>query len=430
MIKPMPGGRRPDGPPSQPPPGPPPPPSRPPGGGGEAISITGGTQNPLLQAAAPLFALVNQLRNSVSHADPLALQAHVGQEIMNFEAKARQLGETPERIVAARYAMCTLIDETVLATPWGVESPWANQTLLVRFHNEARGGEKFFQILERLFQDPAGNLNLLEFMYTCLALGFQGKYRLQPRGAAELDQIQHSVYEAIRNFRGQPERELSVRWRGVEDNRPRIAEYVPLWVLGAIGAGISLVAYVGFLFSLSAQSDPVAAQILSLGNETVPIETRAYVPVEQSVTLRDVLSDIPVVAQAIRDGIVEVEEAPGRSQVRLWALFPSGQGIVDEANRVLVEQVGEGLSQFRGTVQVVGHTDNEPIRSLRFPSNLILSQRRAESVEQLLRSRLPGRTLTAEGRADTQPLVANDTPVNRALNRRVEVTLRYEAANL
>ena len=60
MMKPMPGGgRQPGGPPSQPP-GPPPPPSRPPGGGGgEAIAITGGSENPLLQSAAPLFALTN-----------------------------------------------------------------------------------------------------------------------------------------------------------------------------------------------------------------------------------------------------------------------------------------------------------------------------------------------------------------------------------
>jgi type VI secretion system protein ImpK len=397
---------------------------------GEPITISGGGENPLLQAAAPLFALTNQLRGSVSHADPAGLQTHVGQEIMNFEAKTRQLGETPERILAARYAICTLLDETVLSTPWGAESQWAGQTLLVRFHNEARGGEKFFQILERLFQDPGSNLNLLEFMYVCLSLGFQGKYRLQPRGQAELEQVQHSLYETIRNFRGQPEQDLSVRWRGVEDDRPKLAQYVPLWVLGAAGAGLSLLVYVGFLFGLSAQSDPVAAQIHQLGNETVPLETRARVPVEQTVTLADVLSDIPVISNAMGSGAVDVEEVPGRSLVRLWGLFPSGQGAVDSANRPLVAEVGGGLAQFRGTVQVVGHTDNEPIRSLRFPSNHILSQRRAESVEQLLRERLPGRTLSAEGRADTQPLVANDSAVNRALNRRVEITLYYEAADL
>ncbi|MFV2090750.1 MAG: type IVB secretion system protein IcmH/DotU, partial [Pseudomonadales bacterium] len=299
MIKPMPGGRRNE---PAPPGSPAAPPGPPPSAGAEQITFTGSSKNPLLQAAGSLFALVNQLRGSISHADPLGLQTHVGQEIMNFEAKARQLGEAPERILAARYSICTLLDETVLSTPWGAESAWANQTLLVRFHNEARGGEKFFQILERLFQDPAGNLNLLEFMYVCLALGFEGKYRLQPRGRAELDQVAHSIYEAIRNFRGQAERELSIRWRGVEDNRPRLAQYIPLWVLGVIGGGISLLVYIGFLFALNSQFDPVAGKILKLARDTVPLETRSAMPVVHSVTLSEVLNGIPEVATAVSGG--------------------------------------------------------------------------------------------------------------------------------
>ena len=178
IMKPTPGGQRPGGalPPS------------PPAQRSQAIdtsavgdiSIRTGGGNGLLNAAGPLFALVSQLRASVSHPDPLSLQAHVAQEIVNFEAKARQ-SEPPEQVLAARYALCTLLDETALSTPWGNESQWAAQTLLVRFHNEARGGEKFFQILERLTQDPARNLNLLELLYVCLALGFEGKFRLQPR---------------------------------------------------------------------------------------------------------------------------------------------------------------------------------------------------------------------------------------------------------
>jgi type VI secretion system protein ImpK len=426
MIKPMGGGRSPDTP--QPPPAGSPLGQRP--GPVEQITITGSSENPLLQSAAPLFALVNQLRGSVSHSDPLGLQTHVGQEIMNFEAKARQLGETPERILAARYTICTLLDETALSTPWGVESQWSNQTLLVRFHNEARGGEKFFQILERLYQDPAGNLNLLEFMYVCLSLGFMGKYRLQPRGKAELEQIQHSVFELIRTFRGQAEAELSVRWRGVEDPRTRLAQYVPLWVLGAVGAGICLLVYVGFLFSLNSQSDPVAGTIVQLAKDTIPLETREATPIVQAQTLRDVLTAMPQVETAIRDGLVQVEEGPTSSKVRMWNLFPSGQGVVAPESTSLIFQIAGGLSGFQGGIQVVGHTDDQAIRSLRFPSNMVLSQRRSESVAGLLRGQLPTRRLSAEGRSDTEPLVANDNAVNRALNRRVEITLYYEAAEL
>src|SRR5690606_37076980 len=151
--------------------------------------------------------------------------------------RARGSGEPPDHVLAARYLLCTALDETVLNTPWGSQSAWAEQTLLSTFHNETWGGEKFFQLLDRLVQDPRRNLHLLELMYLLLALGFQGKYRIRERGRAELEQIQANLFQTIRMQRGDFERSLSPRWRGVTDARSRLAQYVPLWVVGAVCAG-------------------------------------------------------------------------------------------------------------------------------------------------------------------------------------------------
>ena len=75
---------------------------------------------------------------------------------------------SPETVLAARYVLCTFLDEIVLGTPWGSESVWSTQSLLSSFHNETWGGEKFFLILDSMLQDPAGNINLIELMYVCL----------------------------------------------------------------------------------------------------------------------------------------------------------------------------------------------------------------------------------------------------------------------
>ena len=72
---------------------------------------------------------------------------------------------------------------------------------------------------------------------------------------------------------------------------------------------------------------------------------------------------------------------------------------------------------------IAGHTDNQPIRTARFPSNWHLSQERADVVRTELGKLVEPARLRAEGRADTQPLVDNTTPAGRARNRRVEVTL-------
>jgi type VI secretion system protein ImpK len=191
-----------------------------------------------------------------------------------------------------------------------------------------------------------------------------------------------------------------------------------------------LLVYVGFLFALNADSDPVAGSIAQLARTSVPLETRTTMPVVQSVTLKDVLQADPGLASAMADGLIQIQEQDSSSLVRMWGLFPSGQGAVAPESEPLVAAVGQGLAQFEGRVRVVGHTDDQPIGSLRFPNNWILSETRADSVREVLaRSVDPGR-LTTEGLADSEPLVENDSAVNRALNRRVEITLYYSRGEL
>jgi len=376
--------------------------------------------NPLAGAAAPLLALAGQLRNTFSHVDPGGLFRQVAQEIKDFEAAAAKAGAKPDAVLAGRYALCTLIDEIVLNTPWGSQSVWANQTLLNLFHKEGWGGEKFFQMVDRVMQQPAANLDLLELLYLCMAMGLEGKYRVQSGGRSQLDAIQANVAQAIRAQRGEFERELSPHWHGVVDARPKLAQYVPLWVVAAVGAGITLLVYFGFLFALNQRSDPVALQVAALGRD-VPqlVERQGYVPSARPLRLRDLLT-----SQA-QQGVLEVRER-GETEIVILreSLFPSGSGEVDPNRVPVLQAVGDALNQIPGQVLITGHTDDVPIRrSLLYPSNWHLSKRRAEAVRDLLAGFVAPERLFAEPRADSEPLAANDTPANRALNRRVEITL-------
>ncbi len=141
-------------------------------------------------------------------------------------------------MLAARYALCAGLDEAVLSTPWGAQSEWAQQTLLVALHREAWGGEKFFEMLDRISQDPARHIDLMELQYLCLAFGFAGKYQVAERGHARLAEVQQELYRRIRDQRGAPPPELSLRWRGLEDRRNPLIRYVPWWVVGAAALAI------------------------------------------------------------------------------------------------------------------------------------------------------------------------------------------------
>lgn len=394
-------------------------------------AVRGSKLNPLVDAATTLLVLVGQLRNTARHPDVVALRGHVVQELRSFDSKVREAGIASETALSARYAMCTVLDETVLSTPWGSESPWARQTLLSAFHKETWGGEKVFQILDHMLAAPARNLDFLEFMYICLALGFEGKYRVLEHGRRQLEQVQDNLFRAIRSQRPDFERDLSPHWQGVVDRRNALVRYVPLWVVGALAGALLVALYVGFTFMLADASAPAFSRLQGIGREPPPVIAAAEVPQPvvapeppppkpRTLNLREFL------APEIEEGLVDVTEADGRTTVviRGDGLFASGSVDVKPAILPLLERIAGALNEVPGRVLVAGHTDSVPIRTVRFPSNWHLSQARADSVSQVLAAGLADASrLTAEGRSDTEPRAVNDTAENRARNRRVEIIL-------
>lgn len=232
------------------------------------IEISGSGLNPLVDAATGLLVLAGQLRNTPTHPDPAGLRDHIARQIALFEQKARGHGLDPESILAARYTLCTFLDEIVLSTPWGSESSWSSQSLLATFHKETWGGEKFFQILDRMMQDPVGRIDLLELMNICLLLGFKGKFSVMEQGASKLIEIQDRLYQTIRVQRGDIERDLSPHWRGMQTRGNVLVRYVPLWVVGALAGVLLLVTYAGFRFILESSSSPVYEMLDEAGGGT------------------------------------------------------------------------------------------------------------------------------------------------------------------
>ncbi|MGL4317450.1 MAG: type IVB secretion system protein IcmH/DotU [Pseudomonas sp.] len=206
--------------------------------------------NPLVAASALLLSEVVRLKNSASTENFQALNERLSVAIKLFEHRALQEGAEGGQVMAARYVLCTVVDEAVVTTPWGNESAWSQMSLLSSFHNETFGGEKFFQLLEHLSRNPVKHLAMLELMYICLSLGFEGKYRVLPRGMLELEAIRDSLYRQIRQLRGDIPRELSPHWQGLKEGRRRLVRIVPGWLLAvATVAGLALL-YAGFSWVL------------------------------------------------------------------------------------------------------------------------------------------------------------------------------------
>ncbi|MCU7862163.1 MAG: type IVB secretion system protein IcmH/DotU [Candidatus Thiodiazotropha sp. (ex Lucinoma kastoroae)] len=419
VIRPRPGGKRPaqtSQPATQTPNAPPPLRTT-----GAPILPTRQGANKLEIEASSLLSLLGRLRDTPSHSDPATLKSSIIEKFRTFERKAQDLGVDKETTFWARYVLCTAIDEMVLSTPWGNQSFWRDQSLLVSLHNEAWGGEKFFQLLQKLLQNPAKNIELLELMYICISFGFEGRFRPLPDGYAQLQTIRDNLYRTIRNHHDEYDHDLSSNWKGVYLKQNALVQYVPLWVVLAVSGVLLLLMFFGFNLSLNVKSDPVHAELHNIARNVQTVVERKPPPApEPELTLRILL------ANEISQGKVSVEEdyAEGSVSIAGDGLFASGSVDVSDQFLPLLNRIAAAMDKLDGEILVAGHTDNVPIRSLRYPSNWHLSRARAESVAKImaLDLALPGR-VQSEGRGSAEPLTSNDTKEGRARNRRVEITL-------
>jgi len=384
----------------------------------------GGT--PLLAAANPLLNLVFQIRTLVHNAEPDRLRAYLVDEVRRFEATAKGLGVSNEHVLAARYCLCTVLDETAAQTPWGGNGAWSRNSLLVTFHNETWGGEKFFQLLAKLAQAPAQHIDLLELMYYCICLGFEGRYRIISNGQVQLETLRRRLLEIITSQRGQAPAPLSPRWEGVPAERPRAWRMIPVWASATLALALLVALYIALSILLGERSTPRFVAITQLEVPAAPVVPRdAPPPIKFSRFLQE----------EIAQGLVSVNETAEASTVTLRGsgLFQSGSTDPQPQYERIILRVAEAIGELpvRPRVLVEGHTDNIPIRSLRFPSNWELSVERARSVALVLGRTLGGEfQIEYEGRGEARPVADNASAEGRAQNRRVEITVFATPAQL
>lgn len=376
-----------------------------------------GGLNALVEAANPILAAVPQIRHALRHPDPAALHARLKEQVDGFERSAQAAGIADENVQTARFALCALLDDSAGATPWGRQ--WASLGLF----SDAKAGDKFFALLDEMLSAPEGHVELLEFFYVCLALGFEGRYRAGEGGRQALTQTRTRLYEFIEQRQGKKSTELSARWRGAEVRARAVPGALAVWGVASACTLVLAGLYFGYSVLLGARSDPVARELARLKPPPIAVAVAAPKPAPKEGV-------VPVstqLAKAIGGADVEISEAEGGALILLKGdqLFAPGGARPDAKVHPVIQRVAEALDKLPGGILVTGHTDDQPIRTARFPSNWELSTERARSVVALMAAEMkdPAR-LRAEGLADSEPLAANDSPANRAKNRRVAIVLR------
>jgi len=417
VVKPIPGGRRADfrKPSDQP---------KPPASDGPVKLHHLGHLNPLEHAASTLLALLTRLSSFPDQVDTGKLHELMTHEIHQFQKQALTEGIDQKTVYTARYVLCTAIDEAVLNTPWGSDSGWAQNSLLSSFHQEVSGGERFFSMLKELSETPTRNRELLELMYLCLSLGFEGRYRVAKGGKDKLLAIREWLYQQL-DKAGEPvEHTLSPHWQGVRDIQNPVIRAIPLWVLGAVAIALLTLLFSLLLTSLNQQSDPVYAAIHKMQPPNYIATPPRPSPPIATPKKQPILSQL--LAAEIKQKKIQVKEQSGLNKVVIPGdrLFRSGSATINSSVIPLLQQITAQLNKLPGSIRIIGHSDSDPIHTARFPSNWALSKSRADAVAAIVRQNLNDpKRLSTEGRAELEPVASNETRAGKAKNRRVEVIL-------
>ena len=307
--------------------------------------------NRLNATAAPLFALLGRIRNRAQHMDVEKLRRSVVAEVRGFEERALQQGIPAQTVKVARYALCAALDDVVLNTPWGEQSGWAMQSMVGTFHRETVGGDRFYDLLARLEKEPQQNIELLEFLFMCLTLGFEGRLRVEPGGAEKHARIRAGLAGLIRAQRGPVEHDLSPAWAGVNRPAKRLSAWKWVWV--AIGTtGLLLLGqFGGFAYALSQRTENLTGRLDAL-TDGPPVElARRAPPPEPTEPAPVVQAQMEKIAAFLSDeitsGLVAVSEDGNVLKIRIAGsgMFGSASDQIQPEFRDKIARVARALGR-------------------------------------------------------------------------------------
>ena len=299
---------------------------------------------------------------------------------------------------------------------------WSTQALLNQFHGESQGGKTVFLLIGRLANAPDEHMPVLEVIHHLLSLGFMGDYRVQTDGHRMIETIRHRLYTMVSASREPVARELSPHWQGAGQGKFKLLRSIPVWVSASVLGLVLFGQFSWYKYQLLTKSSVVEKNIEALAKLQPPPQAR-----KAAVSM-----NLATLLQAeITQGRVKVDENDQRSLVVFKGdgMFAGGLDKLSPASLAILDKVAPALQQVGGTVRVIGHTDNQPIATPEFPSNLALSEKRAQSVLKVLQAKgLDASRLQAVGKGDTQPLDTANTDAARAANRRVEIEVLASGA--
>jgi type VI secretion system protein ImpK len=383
-------------------------------------------RNPLMAAASRFLAICAAVQAERQITDAPTLLNRAMTELKAFERAATGAGLSGEDLNRARYALAATLDDIAQNLPGGAAADWARQSVVVQAFGQAFGGDQFWSILDALLARPAANQDMLELFHACLGVGFIGKFRIGGDGPRQIQARMGAIHNALSGIRARPESDLVPAWRGVPTPIRKTSRWLLVLLVAGAALATLLIVFLALKFTLDSRDETAWAKLHALPPATQTTIDRAGpgLAVPSSTQLERIRSRLtsPCIAADEDGGAIRltVSACPGLP----GGMFDKGADQVAAAYAPLLIEAAKALTPEAGAIDVIAHTDSDPIASASFPDNLALSTARAANVMALLASNgIESDRLNPAGRGDSEPVDRADTAEAKARNRRVELTI-------
>jgi type IV/VI secretion system ImpK/VasF family protein len=141
-----------------------------------ALREFNGSNNKLINATTDLLAVCGTITRLCPGDELNTTRVELSRAIIDLKYKVVRLDYPTSVAENLCLIFAIVIDEFVMASPWGNNSNWGNRTLVADLFGFRDGGYRFYTIADRALMQPRALGEFLEIVYLFLKLGFRGKY--------------------------------------------------------------------------------------------------------------------------------------------------------------------------------------------------------------------------------------------------------------
>lgn len=229
--------------------------------------------NPLVACAQPLLSIIQRLNLTSMLEKPMELKQQIENELLVFNHRVEEAEFHPDILRVSRFLLTAVLDEMFSKLQWQNINDYLCIGRFTQFGNDGvESGERFFFIVEKLFDNPNDHLELLELAYLCLSFGFEGKYRETPNKREQLDFILDRLYELVKRHRSTEQKHMLISANQLRERSPGIK---PLSVMSLVVTLVLLISlsFVGFNALLGKQ---IHQQHVQIAQNPIKSETVAH----------------------------------------------------------------------------------------------------------------------------------------------------------